>query len=102
MESKNGCISVSRTYKEGGVVKGEEAVENMIETRVFKSETASIGHTARMTISLPNYESVQIGVHCTLPCYIDELSEAYQVAKAFVDKKLNEEVKQIREYRKTL
>jgi hypothetical protein len=101
-ESKSGFVSVTRTYKEGGVVSSEDSSEDTIDVRVFEGPTATIGHNARMTISLPNYESVQVGVHCSLPCHIEELGEAYQAAKTFVDKKLNEEVAQIREYRKTL
>lgn len=99
---KIGFVTVTRTYKEGGVVSKEDSSEDTIEVRMFEGATATIGHNARMTISLPNYESVQVGVHCSVPCYIEEMNDAYLVAKAFVDKKLNEEVDSIREYRKTL
>jgi hypothetical protein len=102
VESRSGTISVHRTYKDGGVISREEGSEEVIDTPVFSETTATIGHNARMTISLPNYESVQVGVHCTLPCYINEMEEAYKAAKSFVDRKLNEEVTQLREYRKSL
>lgn len=101
-KGKDGFVSTTRTYKEGGVVSKEECSEEQIDVRLFEGEIAHVGHNARMTISLGNYESVQVGVHCTLPCHIEELNDAYTTAKAFVDKKLNEEVSQVREYRKSL
>ena len=101
-KGKDGFVATTRTYKEGGVVTKEESSEELIDVRMFEGEIAHVGHNARMTISLGNYESVQVGVHCTLPCHIEELNSAYTTAKAFVDKKLNEEVKQVREYRDTL
>lgn len=101
-KGKDGFVTTTRTYKEGGVVKKEESSEDMIDVRLFEGAVATVGHNARMTISLPNYESVQVGVYCSLPCHIEELNDAYTTAKAFVDKKLNEEVSQVREYRKSL
>jgi hypothetical protein len=95
-------ISVRKLYKEGAIIKSETEDEEMIEVEIPHPEVplASVGFNARMTINLGDYESVQLGVSCVLPCYVDELDDAFMVAKKFVDRRLNQEVGAVRDYRK--
>ena len=97
---KTGLIQVSRIYTEGGEIVREEADEETIEVRTFKSDVATIDFGIGMTLNLGNYESVRVNVGITLPTYIEQQEAAYASAKKFVDTKLNEEVDKIRTYRK--
>ena len=100
-EGKDGQILVSRIYKEGRVVANEEIDEpEMIEVGKFKTATATIGHSSKMTINLGNFESVTLNVFCSLPTYVEEIDEAYETARKFVDMKMNEQVKSVKEWRK--
>jgi hypothetical protein len=95
-------VSVRRLYKEGKVVTKETEDEIMLDIELPHPEAslAQVGFNARMTINLGDFESVQLGVSCVLPCYVEELSEAFVAAKQFVDLKLNTEVGAVRDYRK--
>jgi len=46
-----------------------------------------------------NYETCQLEVSIRVPCYVEEIDDAYKCAKKIVDLHLNREVKAIREYR---
>ena len=98
---RDGVLMVTRRYKAGGVLKKEEDDNEKIEVRPFVADVAHVGHNARMTVNLGDYESVQIGVLCVLPTHVEELDEAYKAAKEFVDLRLNAEVKSVKDYRKT-
>jgi len=96
-----GLLLVSKHYKAGGAVTKEEFGEETIAVKPFAvKELASVQSFARMTINLGDYESVQIGVSCSLPCYPEEMDEAFKAAKAFTDLELNKQVKGIKEFRK--
>lgn len=90
-------IKVSRMYRNGKSLVREEADAEPIEVRKFDGNVAKVEFSARTTINLGNYESVQIGVSVSLPTYVEELEECYQAAKQFVDLKLNAEVAAVRE-----
>lgn len=95
-------VSVRRLYKEGRVVTEETEDIDMLDIELPHAEAslAQVGFNARMTINLGDFESVQLGVSCVLPCYVEELNEAFVAAKQFVDLKLNTEVGAVRDYRK--
>ena len=100
-DNLEGSIRVRRLWKEGGEVKEEESEEDLIEVKVPNPRVplASVGFNCRMTIDLGNYESVQVGVFASVPCYMEEMDEAYNQTKMFVDHRLNKEIKSIRDYR---
>jgi hypothetical protein len=100
--SVRSAISVSKMYKTAGDIKGEELEEEMIEIALPHPSAAlsQIGYNARMTINLGDFESVQIGVSCVVPCYQEEVDDAFLHAKQLVDLKLNKEVGAVREFRK--
>ena len=99
--SVRAAISVSKMYKTAGDIKGEELEEEMIEIALPHPSAAlsQIGYNARMTINLGDFESVQIGVSCVVPCYQEEVDDAFLHAKQLVDLKLNKEVSAVREFR---
>ena len=95
-------VSVKKMYKSEGVVKADDSEEELVDIELPHAEAAmsQIGYNARMTINLGDFESVQIGVSCVLPCYSEEISDAFIHAKQLVDMKLNKEVSAVREFRK--
>jgi hypothetical protein len=97
-----GIISVHRIYKDGGVVINEEVGEELVEVPSVQPGAlmGRIGYSNRYTVNLENYESAQIGVSIELPCYIsqEEINEAFQSARAFVDSRLNKEVNEVKDF----
>ena len=95
-------VAVSRMYKDGSIVRKEEADEDIIEVVCPPRDVpmAEVGLTSSLTLNLGNFESVKIGVSISLPSTLPELDEAFKAAKKFIDGKLNTEVSDIREYRK--
>ena len=101
-ETTNVILTVNRMYKEGRILTKEEAADELIQIRVPSSAStalAQVEFNARMTVNLGNYESVQLGVGIKLPCYVEEVNEAFATAKKIVDIKLNTEVDALREYK---
>lgn len=94
--------TITRRYYDGKALTKEEAEELPIEVRDYTGKSlAKVSHSVSMTLNLGNYESVKVGVSVELPSTVEELGEAFKVAKAFVDAKLNIEVQEIKEYRKS-
>jgi hypothetical protein len=99
--SVGGQITVSKMYKKGIEVGKETIEEELIDVKEFRTNPAEIDYSVRMTLNLGNYESVQVGVSCRLPAYVEEIEDAYVQAKKFVDVKLAKETAEIKEYRKS-
>lgn len=98
----SGQVFVAKTYKDRGVVSREEGGESeQIKVQPIAGDVplASVESASQMTLNLGNFESVQIRVGVTLPCYVEELDDAYMTAQKFVEQRLNKEVTEIREYR---
>lgn len=96
-------IMISRRFYEGRALTREEATDQKVEVRRPPPgvPVAEVEFGTGMTINLGNFESVRLDVRVKLPCVVEEVGEAYKAAKAFVDGKLNKEVADIREYRKS-
>lgn len=77
-------------------VVGEKAYEENISIRPFVSQTATVGVKGGATLNLGNFESARVDVFFSVPCYPEEVLDAFEFAKEFVDSKLAGEVKEIR------
>jgi hypothetical protein len=99
---ESGVLHVFKQWKKSGEAVGEDVDEETIEVRVpFAGiPTATVGFNCKMTLNLGDYESVQVGVFASVPCYVEEMQEAFAETKTFVDHRLNKEVTAVREYRK--
>ena len=100
-EGKSGLIIMSKMYKRSGVTILEENDEDTIEVKTYPSEVVvgTVSFNEGVTINLGDFNSVKLGVHVTLPCVPEELEDAFQEAKRFVEFKVNEEAKKIRDER---
>lgn len=61
-----------------------------IEVGVFQTVPAQVSVPISITHNLGNYESAKVGVVVTVPCYVEELEEAFEFAKAVAEKKSEE------------
>lgn len=94
-------VNVQRMYKDGMVVEKDEQEEDLIKVRVShpSAPMAKVGWSSRMTINMGDYNSAQIGVDVILPCYMEELGEAFDAAKRMVELRVNREIAELRDYR---
>jgi len=99
-ETTEGYLSVSRIYKENRVIT-ETSDEELIKVRSYPPSVpiAKVGVESSLTINMDNFESVKLGVSCVLPCCVEEMSDAYNTAKSFVDTRISEEAAGVREFR---
>jgi len=56
-----------------------------------------VGFHGSQTINTGNYNSIKVGVWVELPCYEEEIADAYKRAKEFVEQRLQAEVAEIEE-----
>jgi len=86
-------------YKEGRVVLEEREKEEQQPVRIDRDEyPATVGVDRKRTRNLGDYNSVSYSVSVYLPAAINELDEAYEAAVAFVEDKIQETEKEIKEY----
>jgi hypothetical protein len=94
-------VTVRKMYKTGQVVTKEDnsEVDIQIGIPVVNVPMAEVEAHSSMTINMGNFESVKLELSVRLPCYPEELADAFRAAKNFVDTHLNSEVQAIRGYR---
>jgi len=68
----------------------EEVSQERIRIRPFVSAHASISVKAGFTKNLGNYESMRVDVMATMPCYPEEIDDAYQQVKDWVDGRIGD------------
>ena len=88
MKAKNSTVYVSKTVgpaKGGPPPAGEEDV---IAVHKFETEPATVSVDYSLTMNLGNYESARISVSVSVPCYKEEIDEAYEFARAWAEQRL--------------
>lgn len=91
-------MTINRTYRDGGFVRGEEEEHEEIKVREVPEGAfmAQVGYNGRATINMGDFNSTQIGVSVVLPAPVEEIEDAYEAAKKFVDMRLGKEVAEAR------
>jgi len=84
-------VFVTKTV--GGVPSSEET---LIEVKKFITEPAKVTAGYGMTLNLGNYESARVDVGVTLPCYVEEIDEAYKEAVRLADEWIDAQVSKIK------
>ena len=94
MKAKNSTVHVSRTRgpKNSSV---EDSDDSVIAVHKFETEPASVTVDYALTMNLGNYESAKLSVAVTVPCYKEEIDEAYDFASAWAEARLQEERKKV-------
>lgn len=81
-------ITTSRTFRKGGKALDEESSAENLEVRDFLVPPARVGVEIAQTVNMGNYESVRLSVMVQAPCYMEEVSEAYEHVVAFAKDRL--------------
>jgi hypothetical protein len=85
--------TVSRSF---GKVGATSAENETLSVRTFLTAPATVDVGYGLTINLGNFESARVDVRVSVPCYREETDAAYEWAKGWVGKRLEEEVRGIR------
>jgi hypothetical protein len=91
VKAKNSTVFVTRTIKaKGGTPIGGDT-EDVIAVHKFETEPAKVTVEYALTVNLGNFESAKIGVSVSIPCYAEELEEAYEFAQSWAEERLTRE-----------
>jgi len=93
---------VSKTFKDSSGNESTEQNDSIMEVRRFLTEPAKVSFEAGLTLNIGNYESARVAVCVVLPCYTEEVDDAYQYAKDWVSDRLGKEVIEARNSKKSL
>lgn len=77
-------------------VTSENIKENIIKIGVFKTEPARVVVQKGLTMNLGNYESARVTVGLEVPCYVEEVQQIEQVSNEIVEKRIQQEVVEVR------
>lgn len=84
---------------EGKIVKASQREElEVIRVERFEVEPAEVGLELSRTINLGNFSSVRAGVSIRVPCYVEEIDNAYAFAEKFAKQRLLKEVEGITQW----
>lgn len=86
-------LTVARTYGKIGV---PESKDETIEVKNFLVQPAQVEIGYGLTLNIGNYESARVDVKVSVPCYAEEVKEAYEWAKSYAVERIKQEVKEVR------
>lgn len=102
--NEEALLTVRKQFKETGAFarwgKPEEKIET-IDVLGFVTEPAGVNVKLGVTIGLENYGSARIDVGCYMPCYREEMPEAYKTAKNFVAERVITESEEVKAFQRT-
>ena len=90
-KAKNSTMFVSRTIGKANETPEEEGDEGIIAIHKFETEPATVSVDYSLTMNLGNFESARISVSVQVPCYREEVDEAYEFASAWVEQRIGAE-----------
>ncbi len=89
--------TTSRFAGNEGYEPGEEKVEDHIhQVGTFKTTPARVTISKGLTLNLGNYESARVTVGVEIPCYVEEVEAVAEAINVLVEKRLQDEVLDIR------
>lgn len=86
-------LFVSKSFGKKDPEGGEPQV---IAIHRFLTEPAKVQVGMGVTLNLGNYESARVDVVLTVPVYREEINDAFAFAQQYVEKRIAEEVEEIR------
>ena len=95
-KQESSTIHVKRQFVVEGKVLSTEENEETIAVHKFVTEPGAVGLSAGMTVNLGDYESVRVEVTSHMPCYREEEEEAWAFVKDKVEKRLGEQLREVR------
>ena len=88
---KNSTIHVSRTIGKTGEMPEPTETSEAIAVHKFETAPAEVTVDYSLTINLGNFESARIGITVMVPCYKEEIDDAYEYAAAWAEQKISQE-----------
>lgn len=94
-QERFGRVMVTTQYRKDDE---EEYVEEQLEVRRFPDGVAPAHVTAKygMTLNLGNYESARCDVSVTLPCFVEEIDDAFTEAWGIAKTQIRSQTKNIK------
>lgn len=74
---KEAKMTVTTTMLENATAKGQPIAAEDREVKIFVTSPANVGVNVSYTRNLGNFESVRVGVDIHMPCYVEEIDNAY-------------------------
>ena len=93
---RNATITVNKMYRANRVEKEDPPQEEVMEVQVFQTDPAEVSLEYGLTLNLGNYESARVSVGVVLPCYKEEVEDAFQRSREWVTERIQREVGEIR------
>lgn len=91
MKASNSTVYVTKSIGSNSSDRASSESEDIIAIHKFETEPAKVSVDYALTINLGNFESAKIGVTVTVPCYREELDQAYEFAQAWAEERLTRE-----------
>ena len=82
---------VTKQYKLGGKDTEPSTKEEELEVSTFVTEPAKVSLEMGLTLNMGNYEAARITVSATVPCYNEEMNDAFAFTKLWVVNRLVKE-----------
>jgi hypothetical protein len=87
---KNSTVYVSKTVGPSRGAPPPEGEEDIIAVHEFATEPAKVTVEYGLTMNLGDYNSAKLTVSVTVPCYKEEIDDAYEFAQAWAEQRLEE------------
>lgn len=91
-EKVAGRVWASARYK-----NKELSSESLLEVRKFETTPAVVKAGYALTLNLGNYESAKVDAGVELPCYVEEVPDAFKEAWKLAEDEIQRQVKELRE-----
>jgi hypothetical protein len=76
------------------VDKSEE--QEVLDVNVFVTEPAVVGLSVGLTLNLGDFESARVEVSARVPCYVEEMDDAYVCVEKWVEERIGKERDEVR------
>lgn len=88
---------VTRQYFAGKEPSSKPETKNEeLTVRLFATEPAKVSVSNGLTLNLGNFESARLDVSVSVPCYREEIDDAYVFALNWVNNRISAEVSEVR------
>ena len=91
MKAKNSTVYVSKTVGPAKGAPPPSGDEDIIAVHKFETDPAMVTVDYGLTMNLGDYNAARLSVSVTVPCYKEEIDEAYEFAQAWAEERLSKE-----------
>lgn len=91
MKTENSTVYVTKTVGPAKGLPPPSGEEDIIAIHQFVTEPAIVGANIGLTLNLGNYNAARIDVFVKVPCYKEEIDEAYEFAQAWAEERIKKE-----------